>query len=229
MTATFVSHLECSITGERYEAGRVHGLSAAGRPLLVRYDLSAMGAAVDRDALTTDPGFWRFAPMLPVSDPGNRVSLGEVVTPLIPLGRETLGGRAVVKDEGRLPTGSFKARGLAWPWRWRASWVCGTSRSRRTATPARRWRPMRRGPGCRATVFCPVGHPRHQHSRDRPARRRHLAGRRADQRVRQDRGRGEGGGRLVRRLDPEGALPHRGQEDDGAGAGASRSAGACPT
>ena len=113
MSGTYVSHLECSMTGARYEAGRVHGLSEAGRPLLVRYDLDRLGREVDRDALTGDPGFWRFAPMLPVTDPANRVSLGEVVTPVVELGRATLGGRVLVKDEGRLPTGSFKARGLA--------------------------------------------------------------------------------------------------------------------
>ena len=43
---------------------------------------------------------------------------GEVVTPLIPLNYSTdrLGGtpgNVIIKDEGRLPTGSFKARGLA--------------------------------------------------------------------------------------------------------------------
>ena len=34
---TFVTHLECSETGERYDADTVHGLSRAGKPLLVRY------------------------------------------------------------------------------------------------------------------------------------------------------------------------------------------------
>jgi threonine synthase len=120
MSTTFVSHLECSLTGRRYEAGRVHGLSEAGRPLLVRYDLAAMAKALSKEQLarSAEPGFWRYAAMLPVTRPENRVSLGEVMTPLIPLDRSAAGlgaqpGRAVVKDEGRLPTGSFKARGLA--------------------------------------------------------------------------------------------------------------------
>ena len=43
---TFVTHLECSMTGERYEPDSVHGLSAAGKPLLVRYDLDALGRAL---------------------------------------------------------------------------------------------------------------------------------------------------------------------------------------
>jgi len=119
MTGTFVTHLECSLTGRRYEAGRVHGLSEAGRPLLVRYDLAALAAAFTKRDLAAcgEPGFWRYAPFLPVTRPENRVSLGEVTTPLIALDRSAawLGagaGRALVKDEGRLPTGSFKARGL---------------------------------------------------------------------------------------------------------------------
>ncbi len=42
-----VTHLECSLTGERYEAGKVHNLSRAGKPLLVRYDLEAREADAD--------------------------------------------------------------------------------------------------------------------------------------------------------------------------------------
>lgn len=119
MTDTFVSHLECSISGKTYEAGKVHGLSEEGRPLLVRYDLEKMGKSISRDDIenSKEAGFWRYAPMLPVTKAENRVSLGEVVTPLIPLEQSAhvLGakpGKAIVKDEGRLPTGSFKARGL---------------------------------------------------------------------------------------------------------------------
>ncbi len=116
---TFVSHLECSLTGKTYKSGEVHGLSEAGRPLLVRYDLKAMANAVSRADIETSTvaGFWRYASMLPVTKAENRISLGEVVTPLIGLERCAgwLGaapGKVIVKDEGRLPTGSFKARGL---------------------------------------------------------------------------------------------------------------------
>ncbi len=119
MSDTFESHLECSLTGKRYEARQIHGLSEAGRPLLVRYDLDTLAARVSKRDVeqSAEPGFWRYAPFLPVRDPDNRISLGEVVTPLVALERSAgwLGakpGRAIVKDEGRLPTGSFKARGL---------------------------------------------------------------------------------------------------------------------
>src|SRR5204863_5707615 len=80
---TFVTHLECSLTGERYEADRLHGLSRAGRPLLVRYDLDGVRRALPRDALAERPQtLWRYRELLPVRRPENVLSLGEVVTPL---------------------------------------------------------------------------------------------------------------------------------------------------
>ncbi|WP_375427026.1 threonine synthase [uncultured Sphingomonas sp.] len=109
---TFVSHLECSMTGERYEADALHGLSRVGRPLLVRYDLDAVGAALSRDALgARKTDLWRWRELLPVRRTESIVSLGEIETPLVPIPRSG-GPNVLVKDEGRLPTGSFKARGL---------------------------------------------------------------------------------------------------------------------
>ena len=111
---TFVTHLECSLTGEHFPADTVQTLSKAGRPLLVRYDLDGICRAFPREALATRPQtLWRYRELLPVRRAVDVISLGEVVTPLIPLPR--LAGRReiLVKDEGRLPTGSFKARGLA--------------------------------------------------------------------------------------------------------------------
>jgi threonine synthase len=115
---TFTTHLECSYTGERYDADTVHGLSAAGKPLLVRYDLDGVAAALDKKTLASraEDGFWRYRELLPVRRTENVVSLGEVMTPLIEMRASAakLGARSlIVKDEGRLPTGSFKARGLA--------------------------------------------------------------------------------------------------------------------
>ena len=109
---SFVTHLECSITGERYEADELHGLSRAGRPLLVRYDLDGVKAALSRDALAARPtDLWRWRELLPVRRAANIVSLGEIETPLVPI-PVSGGANVLVKDEGRLPTGSFKARGL---------------------------------------------------------------------------------------------------------------------
>ena len=111
---TFVSHLECSLTGTQYPADVIHGLSAAGRPLLVRYDLEALGRSLTREDLARrDPDFWRYREFLPVRQTSNIVSLGETMTPVISVPRLQAGtGPLFIKDEGRLPTGSFKARGL---------------------------------------------------------------------------------------------------------------------
>jgi len=118
MTSPYVTHLECSISGETYPAGQVHGLSREGRPLLVRYDLQAVSNALSKDMLAgRTEGFWRYRELLPVGQAENRISLGEIVTPLIDMPGlvqdQGSTGRLTVKDEGRLPTGSFKARGLA--------------------------------------------------------------------------------------------------------------------
>ena len=149
---TFVSHLECSLTGERYPADQLHGLSKAGRPLLVRYDLDGVRRALPRAALGQRPQtLWRYRELLPVRRPENVVSLGEVVTPLVPLPRIAArlagGGEILVKDEGRLPTGSFKARGLALAVSMaKELGVTHDGDADATATPARRWRPIARAP-----------------------------------------------------------------------------------
>ena len=114
---TFVTHLECSATGERYEADRPYNLSRAGKPLLVRYDLAAVKKVLTKAALAERPGdMWRWRELLPVRKTADIISLGEIETPLIPMPSVAadLGAKAavLVKDEGRLPTGSFKARGL---------------------------------------------------------------------------------------------------------------------
>lgn len=110
---SFVSHLACGLEGDRYPADEVHQLSKAGRPLVVRYDLDAIASGVDRDCLSRRPeGMWRYREFLPVRRSENIVSLGECRTPLIALLGCEPSGSLYVKDESRLPTGSFKARGL---------------------------------------------------------------------------------------------------------------------
>ncbi len=116
----YVSHLECSYTGKRCEIGGVRTVSESGKPLLVRYDLDSMGREVSREDIesSSEPGFWRYSSLLPVERKEHRISLGEIMTPLVSLehSASVLGaepGRILVKDESRLPTGSFKARGLA--------------------------------------------------------------------------------------------------------------------
>ena len=114
---TFVTHLECSATGERYPADELHNLSRAGKPLLVRYDLAGVKKSLSRTALAQRPhDLWRYRELLPVRRVENIVSLGEAITPIVAmpkLAKKLTAAEILVKDEGRLPTGSFKARGLA--------------------------------------------------------------------------------------------------------------------
>jgi threonine synthase len=82
----------------------------------VRYDLERIATSVSKEQLAARPeDMWRYREFLPVRREESIVSLGEVRTPLIEcreLARKVGARRLLVKDEGRLPTGSFKARGL---------------------------------------------------------------------------------------------------------------------
>ncbi|HRQ38700.1 MAG TPA: threonine synthase [Chloroflexota bacterium] len=114
---SYLSHLECSLTGQWYDADQVIRLSDAGQPLLARYDLTKAAAEVDRDALLLRPcDMWRFRELLPVRDPHYITTLGEGGTPVLKLDQlgQQLGlNQLYLKDEGQNPTGSFKALGLA--------------------------------------------------------------------------------------------------------------------
>ncbi|MEO5577713.1 MAG: threonine synthase [Sphingomicrobium sp.] len=113
----FMTHLDCSLTGERYNSDRLHNLSRAGKPLLARYDFDAVKRVLGPDILAArPPGMWKWRELLPMPAGAELVSLGEPETPLVALdatGKRHNVRAPLVKDEGRLPTGSFKARGLA--------------------------------------------------------------------------------------------------------------------
>jgi threonine synthase len=114
----FVTHLECALCQTRHDAGAVQNLcTACQRPLWVKYDLQAMGRALSKEALNDRPaGLWRYQEMLPMRDSSKVVSLGETMTPILEtrrLGAHFGVKNLWVKDESRLPTGSFKARGMA--------------------------------------------------------------------------------------------------------------------
>ena len=113
----FVTHLECANCGERHDAAKAQGLCVkCQKPLWVRYDLDALGKKFSKkDLFGRPPTMWRYLEMLPVSDPAKIVSLAETVTPVVETVRlaAALGVKHLfVKDESRLPTGSFKARGM---------------------------------------------------------------------------------------------------------------------
>jgi len=113
----YVTHLECSRCLAQWDHRQLHNLCICGKPLLVRYDLAAIAGSVKKEDLPyRDRSIWRYQEFLPVERPENIVTLGEGYTPILPavaLGSR-LGMRSLfIKDEGQLPTGSFKARGLA--------------------------------------------------------------------------------------------------------------------
>jgi threonine synthase len=120
MTATAYSaltHLECARCGTPQQAGQIQGTCSCGSPLLARYDLKRVAACTDpAEIAARPPDLWRYHELLPVAAAGNIVSLGEGMTPLLPLRRigKALGvPRLLMKDEGLIPTGTFKARGAA--------------------------------------------------------------------------------------------------------------------
>jgi len=102
--------------GDHYAADQIHNLSKAQKPLSVHYDLEGIARSVTKEQLANRPsGMWRYREFLPVRKTENVVSLGEVCTPLVDCPRlaQRLNARQLmIKDESRLPTGSFKARGL---------------------------------------------------------------------------------------------------------------------
>ena len=112
-----LSHLECSRTGTTYDADRVQSVSDVGAPLLARYDLDRVRESVAPDEIAGRPAtLWRYHEVLPIRDHQHVTSLGEGMTPLLPL--PTYGAQIgvpglLMKDEGLIPTGTFKARGAA--------------------------------------------------------------------------------------------------------------------
>ena len=114
---SYVTHLECAKCGATADATKLANLCPIdGGPYLVRYDLERL-QSVPRSMLTgRQASLWRYRELLPLDDPNDAVSLGEGNTPIIePFTlRESLGmHRLFIKDEGLLPTGTFKARGAA--------------------------------------------------------------------------------------------------------------------
>jgi threonine synthase len=114
---SYLTDLLCPRCGTRYRADVVQGTCRCGSPLLAQYDLARLADESSRDVFAgREPSLWRYHELLPVARPENIVTLGEGMTPLLPMHR--LGARIgvpnlLMKDEGTIPTGSFKARGAA--------------------------------------------------------------------------------------------------------------------
>jgi threonine synthase len=113
-----LTHLKCSKCGEHHNADQVQTVCRkCGKPLFARYDLEAAKETMTkRELVGRVSSMWRYREILPVRRSENVITLGEGWTPLTPTPRlgESLGLRnLLVKDEGIIPTGSFKARGLS--------------------------------------------------------------------------------------------------------------------
>src|SRR5215467_13944410 len=210
---SFVTHVECTICGHHHDAKHVLSVcERCGQMLAVRYDLDRVRASVTKEALRTrPPGMYRFRELTPLDEGEAPVTLGEGGTPLLALPRLAahFGVRTIWgKDEGQNPTGSFKARGL------------GMAITRARTLGARGFIiPSAGNAGGAAAVYaarcglpCAVIVPR-------ATRRAGVHDRRHDRHRRPGRRQGGAHDRLVRSLHAEGALPPRGQEDDGARAG----------
>jgi threonine synthase len=115
----FLMHHTCSACGAPHEARRLQNLcTKCQKPLLAKYDLSAVSRTLTRDAIAArqDHTLWRYRELLPLPQNIEPISLGEGGTPLLPATcfGEQIGLRNLwIKDESVNPTQSFKARGLS--------------------------------------------------------------------------------------------------------------------
>jgi len=106
-----------SVSGKHYDPDQLLTVDPAdGKVLLVEYDLERAGHTLTKESVISRPwNLWRYAELMPVRDPEHRLTLGEGGTPLLHaprLGSKLGLSKLLFKDEGRNPTGSFKARGL---------------------------------------------------------------------------------------------------------------------
>lgn len=115
---SFLKKLVCAGCAKTYPHHRVQTLcQTCGSPLLAEYDTKGIGAAVKpADIAARESSIWRYREFLPLQGEGPPVSLREGQTPLFALARE---GKRLkldnlwIKDEGRNPGFTFKARGMS--------------------------------------------------------------------------------------------------------------------
>ncbi|HLF20533.1 MAG TPA: threonine synthase [Bacteroidota bacterium] len=115
--SSYLTHLECSVCGDRHSPHELQTICrSCGKALLARYDLRQAKKVLKKETFKNQKSsLWKYFPVLPIESEDNIVSLGESLTPLILLSRtseELQLPELWMKDEGQLPTGSFKARGL---------------------------------------------------------------------------------------------------------------------
>ncbi|MFL2664427.1 MAG: threonine synthase [Dehalococcoidia bacterium] len=117
-TSSTISHLECSLSSEKYDHNNLYNLSPkTNKPLFARYDLEKASRTLTKESLKTRVNsMWRYMEVMPVINSENIITLGEGFTPLVSaknLGKILGLKNLFIKDESNNPTGSFKARGLS--------------------------------------------------------------------------------------------------------------------
>jgi threonine synthase len=158
---SLLEELYCPRCDRTYDAAIPQNLCDCGTPLLARYDLAA-GRLSPSTFAQRPPDLRRYHELQPIAAPEHAVSLGERMTPVVPLPR--LGAELgipglLMKDESPLPTGTFKARGAA----------VGVSRARELRIEAvvmptngnagAAWAAYAARAGLRALIFMPVAAP----------------------------------------------------------------------
>ncbi len=156
----YLTHLECADCSATYDASVEQHRCACGGVLLARYDLSRLAREVPREQIAArswSAGLWRYAELLPVERPEDRVTLGEGATPLLRVAwlSAELGAEIWLKDEGLNPTGTFKARGAAVGVSRAKQLGADTARCPQQGTRAQPGRRMARGRDCRSSWPCP--------------------------------------------------------------------------
>ena len=112
----FPATLACSECDETYPIDQLRNLCpACSSPLLVHYALEK-ASELRGEIRSGPPNMWRYAPVLPVAEGDEIVTLGEGLTTTVHAWRigEQLGvPRLWIKNEATNPTRSFKARGMS--------------------------------------------------------------------------------------------------------------------
>jgi len=117
MKYSYISHLYCPKCSKTYSSEETQHLCTCGSPLLVEYRLDELAHDWEKDHLANrSPDLWRYHELLPLEDEQYKTTLGEGMSPLLTMNRigQDMGIHdLLMKDEGTIPTGSFKARGAA--------------------------------------------------------------------------------------------------------------------
>ena len=114
---SYISGLECRTCRTTYPADQLIGVCPkCGQALLATYDLDRLRARGSPGEWRSRPGgLWRYRELMPVVREDGPLSLGEGETPTLRLASddEDLGLDLWAKNDGGLPTGTFKAREMS--------------------------------------------------------------------------------------------------------------------